>query len=58
MKKFTFTRSAIVLETFEIMAETEDAARDELRDGPAPTSSEFTDWYNDDYSLDHVEENA
>ena len=56
MKKFIFTRSAIVVETFEIMAEDEWAAGEQLKVGPAPVSSEFVDWYNDDYSLEAVDE--
>jgi len=56
MKKFTFTRSAIVVETFEIVAEDEWAAGEQLKVGPTPTSSEFVDWYNDEYTLDSVEE--
>jgi len=55
MKKFTFTRNAIVVETFEIMAEDEWDAGEKLKVGPTPVSSEFVDWYNDDYTLDSVE---
>jgi hypothetical protein len=56
MKKFTFTRCAIVQEVFEIMAEDEWAAGEQLKWGPAPVSSEFVDWFNDEYTLDNVEE--
>lgn len=56
MKKFIFTRSAIVEEVFEIEAETEDAARERLFDPPAPVATNWLDWYNDDYSLDAVDE--
>jgi len=56
MKKFTFTRNAIVVETFEIMAEDEWDAGEKLKVGPTPVSSEFVDWYNDDYSLEAVDE--
>ena len=52
MKKFIFTRTAIVLETFEIMAEDEWAAGEQLKVGPAPVSSEFVDWYTDDFVLE------
>lgn len=58
MPRFTFTRSAIVSETYVIMAETEEAARDELRRGPAPNWSDFVDWYSDDYTLEEDEEEA
>jgi len=56
MKKFTFSRCAIVEEVFEIMAEDEWAAGEQLKVGHTPVSSAFVDWYNDEYTLDKVEE--
>jgi len=56
MKKFTFSRCAIVEEVFEIMAEDEWAAGEQLAEGPTPVLSVFVDWHNDEYTLDKVEE--
>jgi hypothetical protein len=56
MPKYTFTRSAIVEEVFEIVAENEDAARERLFDPPAPVATDWLDWYNDDYSLEAVDD--
>ena len=51
MKKYTFTRSAIVQETYVIEAETEQEAWDIIRDNPDQpvVDSEFLDWYTDDF---------
>jgi hypothetical protein len=51
MRKFTFTRSAIVSETFVIDAETEAEAWEQVRDGRDPVASEFVDYYTDDFVL-------
>ena len=51
MKKYTFTRSAIVEEVFVVEAENEDAAREMLFAPPEPTGSVWQDWYTDDYKL-------
>ena len=58
MKKYTFTRSAIVQETYFVEAETEQEAYDIIRraallvrnspDQPV-VDSEFLDWYTDDF---------
>ena len=58
MRKFTFTRSAIVQETYVIEAETQDEAYDIIRDNPDQpvVDSEFLDWYTDDFVLDEVED--
>jgi hypothetical protein len=55
MRKFTFTRSAIVEEVFVVEAENEDAAREMLFDPPEPTGFVWQDWYTDDYKLQDVE---
>ena len=49
MPKYTFTRSAIVQETYVIQAETEAEAWDIIRDNPDQpvVDSEFLDWYTD-----------
>ena len=55
MPKYTFTRSAIVQETYVIQAETEAEAWDIIRDNPAAqpvVDSEFLDWYTDDFVLE------
>ena len=56
MKKFTFWRNAIIAETYEFEAESEEEAREMLRDGQVEVmSEEFIDWATDDYQLEHVE---
>jgi hypothetical protein len=57
MKKYTFTRSAIVQETYVIEAETEQEAYDIIRDNPDQpvVGSEFLDWYTDDFVMEDVE---
>ena len=51
MRKFTFTRSAIIQETYFIEAETADEAYDIIRNSPDQpvVDSEFLDWYTDDF---------
>jgi len=58
MKKYTFTRSAIVEETYVIEAESEDEAYDIIRESPDQpvVDSEFLDWYTDDFVLEDVED--
>jgi hypothetical protein len=56
VKKFTFWRNAIIAETYEFEAESEEEAREMLRDGQVEVmSEEFIDWATDDYQLEHVE---
>lgn len=57
MRKFTFTRSAIIEETYVIEAETEDEAFDIIRESPDQpvVESEFLDWYTDDFVLTSTE---
>ena len=56
MKKFTFTRSAIVQETYFVEAETEQEAWDIIRESPDQpvVDSEFQDWYTDDFVLEET----
>ena len=56
MRKFTFTRSAIVSETFVINAETEAEAWEMVRVDPSPVASEFLDYYTDDFVLEDGED--
>ncbi len=57
MKKFTFWRNAIVAETYIVEAESEDAAREMIRDGSVDVfSEEWIDWASDDFELEDVEE--
>ncbi len=55
MKKFTFWRNCIVAETFEVEAESEDEARELVRDAN-PVYEEWIDWATDDFELEDVEE--
>tara|TARA_R110000868_G_scaffold324894_1_gene585717 strand:- start:199 stop:381 length:183 start_codon:yes stop_codon:yes gene_type:complete len=58
MKKFIFSRSAIISEAYVIEAETEAEARDIIQDNSDQlvVESEFLDWYTDDFVLDYVKE--
>jgi hypothetical protein len=56
-KKFTFWRNAIVAETYEVVAETEEEARDQLNNGEHdPVHTEWMDWDTRDFQLEEVEE--
>ena len=55
-KKFTFWRNAIVAETYEVEAESEDEAREIVRDAAGPVHEEWIDWLSDDFELESVEE--
>ena len=56
-KQFTFWRNAIVSETYVVEADSEEAAREMLRDGQVEVfSEEWMDWATDDFELEHVEE--
>ena len=54
MPKYTFTRSAIVQETYFVEAETEQEAYDIIRESPDQpvVDSEFLDWYTDYFVLE------
>lgn len=55
MKVYTFTRAAIVTETYEIEADTEAEAFALARRCAAPPNrSEFVDWFSDDFTLEGV----
>ena len=57
MKKFTFWRNAIVAETYEVEAETEEEAREQLMNGQHdPISEEWMDWATDHFEVEFVEE--
>lgn len=58
MKRFIFSRSAIISESYAIEAETEVEAWDIVRNSPDQpvVESEFLDWYTDDFVLDYVKE--
>lgn len=57
MKKFTFWRNAIVAETYVFEAESEEAAREMLRNGEVEVfSEEWMDWATDDFELEDAEE--
>ena len=55
MKKFTFWRNCIVAETFVVEAESEEEARDLVRD-ENPVHEEWIDWLSDDFEIEAVEE--
>ena len=54
MKKYTFTRSAIIQETYVIEAETEAEATAIIHESPDQpvVNTEFLDWYTDDFVLE------
>jgi len=57
MKQFTFWRNSIVAETYVFEAESEEQARDMLRNGEVEVySEEWMDWATDNFELEHVEE--
>ena len=60
MKKFIFTRSAIIEETYAVEAETEVEASDIIRNTPDVeiVDTEFLDYYTDDFVLEDVKENV
>lgn len=60
MKKFIFTRSAIIEETYAVEAETEVEAWDIIRNTPDVeiVDTEFLDYYTDDFVLEDVKENV
>ncbi len=55
MKRYTFWRNCIVAETFEVEAESEEEARELVRDADVK-HEEWIDWLSDDFELEHVEE--
>jgi hypothetical protein len=56
-KKFTYWRNAIVCEVYEVTAENEEEAYEQLRNGNhEPVHTEWVDWANGSYELEDVEE--
>ena len=57
MPKYTFWRNAIVAETYEVTAASEEEAREKLHNGECdPTDTEWMDWDTRDFQLDLVED--
>ena len=54
-KRYTFWRNCIVAETFEVEAESEEEARELVRDADVKYE-EWIDWLSDDFELENVEE--
>ena len=56
MKKFTFWRNAIVSEIYVVECDTEEQAREMLRNGEVEIfSEEWIDWASRDFELEHEE---
>ena len=59
MPKYIFERTSLCTETFTVIADSEDEALDLVRDG-GPTVEVgpmvWSDWYDEEYSLDSVED--
>jgi hypothetical protein len=57
MKKFTYWRNAIVCEVYQVEAESEDEAIQQLMDGcHDPVDTEWVDWATGSYEFEAVEE--
>ena len=57
MKKFTYWRNAIICEVYQVEAETEDEAIQQLMDGcHDPVDTEWVDWATGGYEFEAVEE--
>jgi hypothetical protein len=57
MKKFTYWRNAIICEFYEVEAETEEEAYQQLMDGyHDPVNTEWVDWANGSYEIEDIEE--
>ena len=57
MPKYTFWRNAIIAETYEVEAASEEAAREKLFNGECdPVNTEWIDWHDRDFELDYVED--
>ena len=56
-KKFTFWRNAVIAETYEVVAESAEEAREQLMNGVHdPVNTEWIDWSNDHFELEFTEE--
>jgi hypothetical protein len=57
MKKFTYWRNAIICEFYEVEAESEEKAYQQLMDGyHDPVNTEWVDWATGTYEIEDVEE--
>jgi hypothetical protein len=57
MPKYTFWRNAIVAETYEVTAATEEEAREKLFNGECdPVDTEWMDWATGGFELEFVED--
>jgi hypothetical protein len=57
MKRYTYWRNAIICELYEVEAESEEQAVEQLRDGlHDPVSEEWVDWASGGYELENIEE--
>ena len=57
MPRYTFWRNAIIAETYEVKAATEEEAREKLMNGECdPVDTEWIDWDTRDFQLDLVED--
>jgi len=57
MPRYTFWRNAIIAETYEVKAASEEEAREKLMNGECdPVDTEWIDWDTRDFQLDLVED--
>jgi hypothetical protein len=59
MNRYTFTRTSLFEETFVVEANSEEEARELVQDGGPEVSctfQEWIDWYDDEYSLERVDD--
>ena len=57
MPKYTFWRNAIIAETYEVTAATEEEARQKLFNGECdPVDTEWIDWATGGFELEFVED--
>ena len=57
MKKYTYWRNSIVAEFYEVEAENEEAAYQQLMDGcHEPVHTEWVDWATGTYEIESIEE--
>jgi hypothetical protein len=57
MPKYTFWRNAIIAETYEVTAASEEEAREKLMNGECdPVDTEWIDWDTRNFQLDLVED--
>ena len=55
MNVYRFWRNAIVAETYEVTADSEEEAREILQNGMDPVDTEWMDWATDNFELEDVE---